>query len=121
MGVADVPQRVVPRLLAGRLAIHSIARRPGGAAGGGDPVSDVLVAANPQLEGRVIDRLEVCAGLETKMFRLLAAHFAGVDRATFREDLDRKSAVILLEDETRALRGFSTLQIYTSTAAERPV
>lgn len=84
-------------------------------------MSDVLVAAGPRLEGRVIDRFEVCAGLEEKMFALLASHFAGVDRVTFREDLASKSAVILLEDETRALRGFSTLQIYTSTAPGRPV
>ena len=83
-------------------------------------MSDVVVAAAPQLDGRVIDRLEVCAGLEEKMFALLASHFVGVDRATFREDLERKSAVILLEDEAGALRGFSTLHIYTSTAPGRP-
>ena len=84
-------------------------------------MSDVLIAAGPQLAGRVIDRREVRAGLEEKMITLLASHFGGVDRATFRDDLARKSAVILLEDETRALRGFSTLQIYTSMAPGRPV
>ena len=84
-------------------------------------MSETLVAAGPQLEGRVIDRREVCARLEEQMFALLASHFVGVDRSTFREDLAGKSAVILLEDETRALRGFSTLHVYTSRAPGRPV
>lgn len=84
-------------------------------------MSEVVVAAGPQLAGRVIDRVEVCAGLEEKMFTLLASHFVGVNRSTFHEDLAGKSAVIVLEDETRALRGFSTLHVYTSRAPGRPV
>ena len=45
------------------------------------------------------------------MLALLAGHFDGVERATFRSDLDAKNAVILLEDDAGALRGFSTLLI----------
>jgi hypothetical protein len=69
----------------------------------------------------VIERAAVDAELEEAMFALLAAHFTGVDRCTFRADLAGKNAIILLEDDDHRLRGFSTLHVYTTSAAGRPV
>ena len=77
--------------------------------------------AGPRLRGRVIDRSAVDAGLEEAMYALLTAHFTGVDRGTFHEDLAGKTAVILLEDEDQVLRGFSTLHVYATHAAGPPV
>jgi hypothetical protein len=83
-------------------------------------MSELLVATDLRLRGRVIERCSVDAQLEEAMFALLTAHFTGVDRGTFHNDLAEKTAVILLEDDEH-LRGFSTLQMYTTRAAGRPV
>ena len=54
------------------------------------------------------------------MFRLLSGHFIGVDRETFDADLSAKTCAILLEDEDGELRGFSTMVVYRTFAAETP-
>jgi hypothetical protein len=76
---------------------------------------------SPRLQGRVVERTAVDAALGERMFALLAGHFTGVERSTFGDDLSAKSAVILLEDEDRVLRGFSTLHVYRTCAPGRPV
>jgi hypothetical protein len=48
------------------------------------------------------------------MFALLCAHFDGVTRAQFEADLAEKTAAVLLHDEARRLRGFSTVLSYTT-------
>ncbi|RUS99375.1 hypothetical protein DSM106972_078170 [Dulcicalothrix desertica PCC 7102] len=49
------------------------------------------------------------------MYLLLGNHFDGVRRDVFESDLSKKNWVILLEDEkTQQLKGFSTLLIYTT-------
>ncbi len=65
-----------------------------------------------RLHGRVADRRTLDARTREAMFTLLGAHFVGVNRATFERDLEDKSCVILLEDDTRQLRGFSTMVAY---------
>jgi hypothetical protein len=55
------------------------------------------------------------------MFALLASHFTGVRPARFESDLAEKSAVILLEDDDGVLRGFSTMLVYETRAAGRPM
>jgi hypothetical protein len=75
----------------------------------------------PALHGRLADQVSVAPATRDAMFRLLSSHFAGVDRESFDDDLDGKNAVILLEDEDRVLRGFSTLLVYTTRAAGRPM
>jgi hypothetical protein len=75
-----------------------------------------IVSAAARLQGRVIARRELAATQRRAMFDLLQAHFSGVDRATFEGDLDEKNFVILLDDQDRVLRGFSTLLVYASTA-----
>ena len=77
--------------------------------------------AAARLQGRVVARQTLDAETRDAMFALLAAHFAGVDRATFDRDLDEKSCAILLEDDAGVLRGFSTMLVYESVAAGAPV
>ncbi len=55
------------------------------------------------------------------MHDLLAQHFLGVDRQTFLRDLSEKNWVVLLEDDSGALRGFSTFLIYATTVDRRPL
>ena len=76
--------------------------------------------ACPRLDGRLVARAQLTDGARHAMFALLASHFAGVDRSTFDADLADKNWVILLEDEERRLRGFSTLLIYHTEAAGVP-
>jgi hypothetical protein len=73
----------------------------------------------PTLFGRVVERTAVEQTTRDAMFRLLAAHFVGVNRDTFERDLASKTAVILLEDPDGSLRGFSTLLVYSTTVEER--
>jgi hypothetical protein len=74
-----------------------------------------------RLHGRVVARPMLDPGTRDAMFSLLAAHFAGVDRATFDRDLDEKSCAILLEDGAGRLRGFTTMLVYESGVAGTPV
>jgi hypothetical protein len=69
-----------------------------------------------RLQGRVISRSDLTPDEKLAMFALLRAHFSGVDRETFESDLSEKNFVILLEDDGRVLRGFSTLLVYQSCA-----
>jgi hypothetical protein len=66
---------------------------------------------SPRLDGRLVPvaRLGV---LRERMFALLREHFEGVTREAFARDLAGKDWVIVLEDEERALQGFSTLAFY---------
>ena len=70
-----------------------------------------------RLQGRVVARPRLDPGTRDAMFALLAAHFAGVDRATFDRDLDEKSCAILLDDGAGVLRGFTTMLVYESRVA----
>lgn len=74
-----------------------------------------------RLEGRVIETGALTAVVRNAMFTLLTSHFVGVDEATFERDLDEKSCAILLEDGTGHLRGFSTMIVYQTVAAGRPI
>ena len=84
-----------------------------------------FVQSEPQaaarLQGRVAARQMLDLTTREAMFALLAAHFAGVDRATFDRDLDEKSGAILLEDDAGVLRGFSTMLVYESRVAGAPI
>jgi hypothetical protein len=65
-----------------------------------------------RLTGRSVHRQALSASEREAMFGLLATFFTGVDRTTFEADLFEKSHVLLLEDETGCLRGFSTMLVY---------
>jgi len=71
--------------------------------------------------GRLVARRDLDQGVRDAMLALLSAHFDGVTRETFDEDLSGKDHVILLEDEGGVLHGFSTLHVYESGAAGWPV
>jgi hypothetical protein len=80
-----------------------------------------IEARATSLRGRTVLRADVDAPTRERMCALLGAHFTGVSRRSFEEDLAAKTAVILLEDAGGVLRGFSTLLVYDTTAADRPL
>jgi hypothetical protein len=55
------------------------------------------------------------------MYELLTRHFDGVDAATFQRDLAEKNCVVLVEDATGRLRGFSTFLMYGTRVGGRPL
>ncbi len=63
------------------------------------------------MNSRLLRRGELSGRQRAQMYELLAKHFAGVERATFDEDLAGKHWVLLLEAAGR-LQGFSTLAAY---------
>ena len=75
-----------------------------------------ITSSATRLSGRVVARSSLASGIRRAIFDLLRMHFAGVDRETFDADLAEKNFVILLEDESGVLRGFSTLLVYASCA-----
>lgn len=61
-----------------------------------------------------------------RMFDLMTAYYDGMDRARFQDDLAEKERVVLLWDESRTIRGFSTLMTldagrFRRNGGERPV
>jgi hypothetical protein len=78
-------------------------------------------AARPSLTTRVVSRTALSAPEVVAMHDLLAQHFLGVDRQTFLRDLSEKNWVVLLEDDSGTLRGFSTFLIYSTTVERRPI
>jgi hypothetical protein len=79
-----------------------------------------LAGIRPTLTSRVVPRAELTAREIEAMYRLLADHFSGVEVDVFRQDLAEKNWVVLLEDDCRNLRGFSTFLMYTTTACGSP-
>jgi hypothetical protein len=77
--------------------------------------------AAARLRGRVVARPEIEARTRDAMFQLLGTHFLDVERAAFEADLAEKHCAILLEDESGVLRGFSTLMLYHTNIAGRPI
>jgi hypothetical protein len=55
------------------------------------------------------------------MFRLYAAHYADTSADLFRRDLARKTHVLLLTRSDGGLRGFTTIEVYRSSAAGHAV
>jgi len=81
----------------------------------------VCAPATTRLHGRIVEIAMVDAGMRDQMFALLASHFVSTERATFERDLDEKCIAILLVDDGGTLRGFSTMVVYESQAAGRPI
>jgi len=69
-------------------------------------------AASAKLIGRTVSLETLADAHREQMYGLLSTFFSGVDRHTFGDDLRDKTHVILLEDESGMLRGFSTLLVY---------
>jgi hypothetical protein len=64
-----------------------------------------------RLTARVMPVAQVSAVLKESMYALFDRYYAETSVAAFRSDLEAKRLVILLHDETPALRGFSTLAV----------
>jgi hypothetical protein len=81
----------------------------------------ICAAAATRLHGRIVAISTLTANMRDNMFSLLASHFENVERSTFERDLAEKSTAILLADDAGQLRGFSTMVVYESHAAGRPI
>ncbi len=81
----------------------------------------MIAAPAESLTGRLVSRAELSARQVGEMHELLDAHFEGVSFDVFKKDLGEKNWVILLEDGSGCIRGFSTLLHYRSSFDGRPV
>jgi hypothetical protein len=83
---------------------------------------------NPLPRGVDLDRItstlllrgDVDESRAQQMLDLFKAHFDGVDDLVFREDLDEKTHVLLLEDPVGVV-GFTTLHLYTTEFRGDPI
>jgi hypothetical protein len=75
--------------------------------------------------GDLTAHLVACSDLDEAniraMFRLYASNYAETSDAVFRRDLAKKTHVLLLTQKDSCLRGFTTVELYSSNVAERPV
>jgi len=55
------------------------------------------------------------------MFELYSSNYTDTSDSIFRRDLARKTHVLLLTRDDDSLRGFTTMELYASTAAGQPV
>ncbi len=78
-------------------------------------------AARAALSGRAVRRTQLAKPQIAAMYDLLVRNFRGVDPATFARDLEEKNWVVLLEDDTGAVQGFSTFLMYATAAAGPPM
>lgn len=85
--------------------------------------SDVATPANRDndLSARIVSCNELDSATVQAMFELYASNYADVSDRIFRRDLEQKTDVLLLTDAAGLLRGFTTLEIYSSNAAGHPV
>ena len=85
--------------------------------------SDVAAPAkrDHDLSARIVSCNELDSATVQAMFELYALNYADVSDRIFRRDLEPKTDVLLLTDAAGLLRGFTTLEIYSSDAAGRPV
>jgi hypothetical protein len=73
------------------------------------------------MKGRLSPRADLDGAQRAAMLELMQEHFVGVTAEQFDRDLAEKDWVILLEDEQRRLRGFSTLLVYRTSFGGAPV
>ena len=76
---------------------------------------------NDSLSAQFVSCNELDAGTIKAMFELYASNYADTSDEIFRRDLERKTHVLLLTHADESLRGFTTLELYSSDAAGRPV
>jgi hypothetical protein len=76
----------------------------------------------PQLVGEAVARPMLSPAMVEGMLRLFAEHYEVTSPGAFQRDLAEKDQVVLLRDEqSGALQGFSTLATYTTTVQGREV
>jgi hypothetical protein len=72
------------------------------------------------MTGRLLQRDALTDAERDGMLALMKEFFLGVNAAQFERDIAEKNWVILLEDNGR-LRGFSTMQLYTTSVGGTPI
>lgn len=78
------------------------------------------MTSDAPLSARLVSRQELTHGQRASMLQLLASHFSGVETEVFDRDLNEKNWVILLEDASGRLLGFTTLLVYPSQITTNP-
>ncbi|NJN87729.1 MAG: hypothetical protein HC881_17285 [Leptolyngbyaceae cyanobacterium SL_7_1] len=73
------------------------------------------------MQARLIPTHELSEADRHAMYNLLSRHFEGVTVGGFERDLVEKNWAILLNDQTGALKGFSTLLFYETEFAGEPL
>ena len=73
------------------------------------------------MNGYLVRREDLRPAQRRAMFRLLAAHFDGVNELTFARDLADKNWVVVVEDGDGRLCGFSTLAFYRTHCRGREI
>lgn len=68
------------------------------------------------LAARVVPRTELDGATVRTMFALYASNYADTSAAIFRRDLVQKTHVLLLSRDDGGLSGFTTIELYRSTA-----
>jgi len=81
-------------------------------------LQSAAIEPTPHLAARHVERSSLTSTQRSAMYELLCDHFEGVTRAVFETDLAEKDWVVLLEDATARLRGFSTFCMYTEQTPE---
>jgi hypothetical protein len=74
-----------------------------------------------QLRARSVERGEVARDCQEAMYALYRSNYADTQPSLFARDLAAKTHVVILEDHSGTLRGFSTLEIYESRVSGRRV
>lgn len=74
-----------------------------------------------RLRARSVDRAGVGRECQEAMYSLYRSNYADTEVSVFSRDLAAKTHVIMLEDPSGILCGFSTLQIYETRARDRRV
>lgn len=72
-----------------------------------------------RMSAQVITCSELDSATVAGMFELYAANYADTSGEIFQRDLEQKTHVLLLFDSREDLRGFTTMEIYTSDAADQ--
>lgn len=85
-----------------------------------DDVPTPATGRRPTLS-RVVAPDDLTIGQRDRMFDLMSHYFDQVARPRFEADLHEKDSVVLIEDDTGVIQGFTTLRILWSTFQEEPI
>jgi hypothetical protein len=77
--------------------------------------------SNVRLSSSIVAPADLDAWQRAAMFTVFARHYEAISRPRFESDLDEKDAVILLEDGSGAISGFSTQKILRATVGGREI
>lgn len=72
------------------------------------------------MRGYIVRREDLAALKRQEMYSLFERHFSGVSYPAFVHDLEDKNWVVLIEDGSGRLHGFSTLKLYESRVSGNP-